>query len=81
MSLLFGGLKTPTDVRIRKLADMTYLLEYLVVDTEPEAGKPMKSPVVIGRTFLDCDELFIFLRTYLEEGWGEPNVNCGGGCG
>lgn len=68
MSALFQGPQTPTDVRIRKMANGGYLVEYLLFD--PNAEQSCHRRGVKGEVYTDLSFLFQAVHDYLQKGKG-----------
>jgi len=72
MSNLFAGGQTPTDLRIRKVGECEYIVDFL--DYRPEQmpqnhpGAPCGGLRVLSRAFTSIESALDFVSTYLEAG-------------
>ena len=68
MSLIFQGLQTPTEVRIRKTANDGYIVEYVLFD--PHAEQSCQRHGVKGEVYEELEDVMSALYTYLSAGKG-----------
>lgn len=68
MSMLYQGMQTPTEVRIRKSANDGYVVEYLLFD--PHAEQSCQRHGVKGEVYTDLKALLDHVGMYLDQGKG-----------
>jgi hypothetical protein len=68
MSMLFQGMQTPTEVRIRKSANDGYIVEYVLFD--PHAAQSCQRHGVKGEVYADLNTLLESVGAYLHNGKG-----------
>ena len=68
MSVLYQGMQTPTDLRIRKTANEGYVVEYTMYD--PKATQPCQRNGVKGAVYDSLEAAMADVHEYLKKGKG-----------
>lgn len=73
MSAIIGGGQTPTDLRVRKVSENEYVVDFIQYrPADPSLLYPQQAQCgqvsVKARAFVSLDAAIDFIRTYLEAG-------------